>query len=948
MKRPYHLLLLSVVFTTGLCSLGYQVVWQRYLSVLLGHHARSSAIIVSVFLFGLAMGYYAFGLLAEKINERKKLLKIYGFVELVTGFYAGIFPSIFKFLLDSSISQTNNFWIHLLLATILLVPATFLMGATIPIMTTVLPEKEDNVNLIHSRIYGLNTLGSFVGTLICGLYLITKLGNDMAILLLAFINIAASLFYIKNNLKGLVYEKEKPEVISHPFNQKLLYGLGFVAGMTCLSLEVLWFRILGLTIGNSFIVFPFVLSIFVLMIGLGPLTLKKITLTTFQNSLGYSLIFSFITFLTVPYLPLFISNLRVSFASHQLAFYLYHILIYLVFLLLLFPAVFYLGRLLPFIYSMIEKNNKDYGLKVGKLYFVNTLGTFCGSIFLGYLAFYFFDLKVIYLASLGFLCVLGFYFLKSRWIFLILIAVLMGSSIIDPFSRKHHELGLFRARIPGPMHFKNISFEINRPREKEEIIYFKDGPNSTVSILKSTEISRHHSKSIMVNGKSDGNTWADYPTTALVPLVPYIMTKGDNLKTMVIGIGTGISAGIFAKAERVTEVDVVEISSAVIGAAKHLTPENLDFHKNPKTVIHENDAFQYLKAVDKKYDIILSVPSNPWVMGVENLYTIYYYNLAKNRMVQDGIFAQWMHTYTTSPQIITTILSNLKSVFKNVTMFHANNGDIALFASNRNAVFKIDAVNVLSLKGIQQTIDSFEQEGNTQILPIENQTRKILDDLGIPKVSDLNFFILYNSREIDAIITTMPSFLHEIFYPKLNKESYFSFYEGKRVHTDSLLHPIYKRMLMDERVNPLRIKRLKNLLGKTDCKEERVYLHFPCAFLIKEYGLARAIKDIKSSSVRRKTIAYSKLRDKNLIDKDLSFIKKAMESLPPLKEKKSVLKISSLIFSELVKEQEYPLATYFIKNLESKKFMDKEQADKMLESMEQTRIKQQKLQEHLN
>ena len=159
-------------------------------------------------------------------------------------------------------------------------------------MTTVLPESQENVNLIHSRIYGLNTLGAFFGTLVAGLYLIPKFGYEISLLGLGALNIFVSLFYIKNKLSGSSYEKQEPEVLSHPFNEKFLYALGFVAGLTSLSLEVLWFRILGLSIGNSFVIFPFVLSIFVLMIGLGSLTLKKIQVRNFQNVLAGSLIFS--------------------------------------------------------------------------------------------------------------------------------------------------------------------------------------------------------------------------------------------------------------------------------------------------------------------------------------------------------------------------------------------------------------------------------------------------------------------------------------------------------------------------------------------------------------------------------------------------------------------------------------------------------------------------------
>ena len=487
MKNLSHRLYLSIIFTTGFCSLGYQVIWQRYLSVLVGSQARSATIIISVFLLGLALGYYAFGRLAERIKDRHILLKTYGFVELATGAYAAIFPVLFKLLLDSPISQTNNFWIHLLLAALLLIPATFLMGATIPVMTTVLPESKENINRIHSRIYGLNTLGAFGGTLIAGLYIIPHLGYDMSLLLLGFLNVLVSLFYIKNNLSGPSYEKQKPEVLSHNFNPKLLYALGFVSGLTCLALEILWFRILGLTIGNSFIVFPFILSIFVLMIGLGSLTLKNINLQTFQKAIAYSLLFSALTFLTIPYLPLFINHIRVSFTSFPLAFYLYHILVYLVLLCILSPAIFYLGRLLPLTYSMIPKNNKDYGLKVGYLYFLNTLGTFLGAIALGYLAFHIFNLKVIYLLSLSSLFVLSFYFLKSRWLLQGLILTLALTIILTPFSRKYHEIGLFRNRAPTIEHLQNIISQVNTQRKERTASYLKDGPNATVAVLTDTD-----------------------------------------------------------------------------------------------------------------------------------------------------------------------------------------------------------------------------------------------------------------------------------------------------------------------------------------------------------------------------------------------------------------------------------------------------------------------------
>ena len=936
MKKLNYKLYLSIIFTTGFCSLGYQVIWQRYLSVLVGSHARSSTIIISVFLLGLALGYYVFGRLSEKVKDRYILLKIYGFIELATGFYAVIFPYFFKFFLYSPISHTNNFWVHLLLAGILLIPATFLMGATVPIMTTVLPENKENINLIHSRIYGLNTLGAFLGTLFAGLYIIPHLGYDMSLILLGALNILVSLFYIKNGLSGPSYEKQKPEVISHNFNQRLLYVLGFIAGLTCLALEVLWFRILGLTMGNSFVIFPFVLSIFVLMIGLGSLTLKKLSVRTFQNALACALLFSFITFLTVPYLPLFVSHIRVSFANHHLASYLYHIFVYCILLCVLSPAIFYLGRLLPFMYSMIQKNNKDYGLKVGYLYFLNTLGTFLGAIALGYLAFHIFALKTIYLLSLSLLLICGLYFLKSRWVLKGLILILSLTTILTPFSRKHHEVGLFRKRTPTDTHFKNIISQVNTDWPQRDILYLKDGPNATVSIHgHKDKKDKIVSKSIVVNGKSDGNTTGDYGTVTLLSLIPYLITQGNHLKTMVIGIGTGVTAGVLSTSQRVSQVDVVEISGAVIDSVKFMAPENMNFHKSPKTTIYKNDAFQFLKSVpvEKKYNIIISEPPNPWVVGVENLYTPYFYELAKSRLTKDGILAQWIHTYSMSEKILTTILSNLKGTFKNLTISQTANGDIAFFASNRSESFAIDARNIRVSPKSQNPvpINSQSDSGNTtEQLTIEPEVRTILNNISVERVSDLNFYTIYNSREVDAIIETHPLFSHEIFYPRLNKESYSSFYSGEKVIIQQLLSPMYRRIIQGP--NPhLDKQRLEEIVSTSTarCKEKTVYIHFPCTFLITTY--ASALKDIKSPKVKKRILAYSTLRNRSLIEKDISFFKKAISNLPPIEKKESFLKTSKIFINELSKEQEYKLAKVFLQKLESKGFLDKKETRRLAE-----------------
>ena len=41
----------------------------------------------------------------------------------------------------------------------------------------------------------------------------------------------------------------------------------------------------------------------------------------------------------------------------------------------------------------------------------------------------------------------------------------------------------------------------------------------------------------------------------------------------------------------------------------------------------------------------LSEPSNPWVSGVSNLFSMEFYDLISNYINDDGLFIQWMHLY---------------------------------------------------------------------------------------------------------------------------------------------------------------------------------------------------------------------------------------------------------------------------------------------------------------
>ena len=89
------------------------------------------------------------------------------------------------------------------------------------------------------------------------------------------------------------------------------------------------------------------------------------------------------------------------------------------------------------------------------------------------------------------------------------------------------------------------------------------------------------------------------------------------------------------------------------------------------------------------------------------------------------------------------------------------------------------------------------------------------------------------------------------------------------------------------------------------------------------------------------------LRDKGFIKKDISLFRKAIENMPSLKHKKEVLKTSKLITNELLNEGEHDLAKEFVKKLEKRGFIDKDDMVARLKMCDEAKNLQDKLLEDL-
>src|SRR5262249_34001133 len=145
--------------------------------------------------------------------------------------------------------------------------------------------------------------------------------------------------------------------------------------------------------------------------------------------------------------------------------------------------------------------------------------------------------------------------------------------------------------------------------------------------------------SLTVNGKVDASSTYDMPTQTLLGQLP-MMFHPQAQDVLVIGLGSGVTAGTVLT-HPVRQVDAVELSPAVADAVRLFKPFNHDVLNHPQFHLFIEDAKTYLRIVPKMYDVVINEPSNPWVAGVGNLFSVEFFEDVTRRLKPGGLLVQW-------------------------------------------------------------------------------------------------------------------------------------------------------------------------------------------------------------------------------------------------------------------------------------------------------------------
>ena len=692
-------------FLSGAAGLIYEVLWARYLALYVGGTGLAQVIVLATFMGGIAAGSWIFGNLADRAASP---LKLYAWLEMGIGVYALFYETlhfagrdVFIAVVRAAGPGTAGLAAGKVAAcalTILL--PTFLMGGTLPALGRHMIRNMSIAGPRIARLYFLNSFGAVFGCLLAGFFLIRAYGLQFSMVVGAAMNIAAGVVAFGFSSRegapaGPAPRSAAPQPASRPLSRPLiaiLLAAAGVSGAVSMMYEVAWIRLLALVLGSSTYAFSLMLATFILGLSIGGylLSLK-------EKTGGYRFIFALSSIgvgltvlLCLPLyvrLPFWFNQIAASLSREPANFPLYQFCqFFLCALVMIVPTVLQ-GITLPAAAKAVLEDLGHFGRRVGSIFAVNTVGTLLGVVFAGFFGLPGLGIKGTLELAVFLNIALGAVVLwtaRDRPAFrrasiaaaAAVVLVTAGYSLsMGSWDRDVLAIGAYRTRKRIP----SQASLVQRAKTTYKTVFYRDGIDATVVVRDEFENVRMPQRALVVNGKVDASTVGDLPTQKCIGHLPmFIHPKPENV--LVVGIGSGATMGAVL-AHDVKRVDVVEISRDVIAASRFFESVNGRYWEDPRVRIYWEDAKTFLQVTDRKYDVIVSEPTNPWIAGIAGVFSQEYYETCRDHLAPGGLFIQWVQGYELEDATLFLMLETFRSCFSHVTLWNPAGPDLVMIGS---------------------------------------------------------------------------------------------------------------------------------------------------------------------------------------------------------------------------------------------------------------------------
>lgn len=689
---------------SGVAALVYQVAWFRLFRLSFGSSTAANAAVLAVFMGGLGLGGL---LLGRKADRSPRPLRFYAGLEAGVALTAALSPWLADLAHSgyvavggtSVLGDALGTLVRLLLAALVLALPTFLMGGTLPALARAMEGESDRARRTLAVLYGANTVGAVVGALAATFVTLERLGIQDSILAAAALNLAVAgvAVLLARRLPALPVEAPGRSAEASPRTAPLPFVLtaAGVVGFVFFLMELVWYRMLAPLLGGSSYTFGLVLAVALAGVGLGGFAYsmgrreRRPTLATFAWTCALEALALAVPWALGDSLALLAMLLRpvgsVSFALLVGAWAV-------VALVVVLPAAVVAGYQFPLLVGLLGAGRRDVGREVGATYAANTAGAIAGALAGGFGLLPLLGAPGAWRLSAGLLVALALTTLGVAWAarrarrpgslgrrtaiasaaWAVAALILLAAPGPSAFWR-HSPIGAgaMPPRLEGPNEAREIQNATRRA-----IVWEQEGVESSVAVHALAEIS------FLIHGKSDGSALRDAPTQVMSGLIGAALHP-EPRRALVIGLGTGQSAGWLAEVPGMERVDVLELEPAILHVAELCAPVNHQALEHPKVRIEIGDGREHLLTTRETYDLIFSEPSNPYRAGIASLFTVELYEAAAERLGDEGLFLQWLQGYGVDAQGVRTAMATLGSVFPYVESWQVHSQDLLLVAGKR-------------------------------------------------------------------------------------------------------------------------------------------------------------------------------------------------------------------------------------------------------------------------
>jgi len=654
---------------SGAAALVYQVLWIKQLSLLVGVEVYAITTGISAFFAGLALGGWLFGRWADRLQQP---VLLYAGLEVLVAML-GVGATVAMGLAASAFAWLQGHvgvlaW--LLPFALVGIPAV-LMGGTLPVLVRALAAEPGKAG---GQLYAANTLGAIVGTLLAAFVLIASLGVRGSALFAAMLNLLAA-------AGALWWQRQQPVALATPVKHgnakapdRTALWLYAIAGGVALGYEVVWSQSIVQFMSTRTYAFAVVLATYLtglfigsavlarrverirdpwgvfglLIAGAGLIALLEIAVLGRWLVLAQSHAESWLLSLGVSEL----AGMSARFAVAALS--------------IVFVPTLLLGAAFP-LALRLSVGSERVGRDVGAVVAFNTLGGIIGVMFCGF----------VLIPLLGLVRTLGL---------LALVAATIGYLAV----RKGHGVAKGRRQAVVALGLVCVAVAVLTPADKlanllpgarnGTLAFYEEGRGGTVAVVTQGRGENTFHRLYIQGVSNTGDAMPSLRYMRIQALLPLLIHNGEPRSTLVIGFGTGITAGAMLRYPGLKHRVVAELLPSVVKAAP-LFKGNFNAANDPGVDIRLRDGRQELLRSAQTYDVITLEPPPPSAAGVVNLYSRDFYELAASRLQDQGIVAQWLPLPTQNIDDSRSLVRSFLDVFPHASLWTSEFHEMLLVGS---------------------------------------------------------------------------------------------------------------------------------------------------------------------------------------------------------------------------------------------------------------------------